>query len=193
VPITTNVVSLNPVHGEMYSLQHYVMKFVSDLRHVGGFLWVFRIPLSQGYKNMLFTKDRITEIQRIIMETETTDKLRLVTTLCDEVCQWLATCRWFSLGIPDSSTNTTQPTQLRNIYAIKYARWTTFIIIMVKLCLDIIHFRSQFICCFCFHYLCFDKIDSESMIENIDIKIKDKIDIGIDKPKLCDGISFFDR
>jgi hypothetical protein len=32
--------------------------------------------LSQGYKNMLFTKDRITEIQRIIMETETTDKLR---------------------------------------------------------------------------------------------------------------------
>lgn len=32
--------------------------------------------LSQGYKNMLFTKDRLTEIQRIIMETETTDKLR---------------------------------------------------------------------------------------------------------------------
>ena len=30
--------SLNPVHGEMYSLQHYVMKFVSDLRQVTGFL-----------------------------------------------------------------------------------------------------------------------------------------------------------
>jgi hypothetical protein len=38
VPITTKVVSLNPVHGELFSIQHYVIKFVSDLRHVGGFL-----------------------------------------------------------------------------------------------------------------------------------------------------------
>jgi hypothetical protein len=28
VPITTNVVRSNPTHGEMYSLQHYVIKFV---------------------------------------------------------------------------------------------------------------------------------------------------------------------
>ena len=26
VPITTNVVSLNPAHGEVYSIQHYVIK-----------------------------------------------------------------------------------------------------------------------------------------------------------------------
>ncbi len=26
-----NVVSANPAHGEMYSIQHYVIKFVSDL------------------------------------------------------------------------------------------------------------------------------------------------------------------
>ena len=32
VPITTNVVSLNPAHGEVYSIQHYVIKFVSELR-----------------------------------------------------------------------------------------------------------------------------------------------------------------
>jgi hypothetical protein len=38
VPITTNVVSSNPVHDEVYSIQHYVRKFVSDLRQVGGFL-----------------------------------------------------------------------------------------------------------------------------------------------------------
>jgi hypothetical protein len=38
VPITTTIVSLNPVHAEVYSIQHYVMKFVSDLRQVGGFL-----------------------------------------------------------------------------------------------------------------------------------------------------------
>ena len=38
VPITTKIVSSNPVHGEMYSIQYYVIKFVSDLREVGGFL-----------------------------------------------------------------------------------------------------------------------------------------------------------
>ena len=38
VPITTEVVSLNPAHGEVYSIQHYVIKFFSDLRQVGGFL-----------------------------------------------------------------------------------------------------------------------------------------------------------
>jgi cell shape-determining protein MreC len=32
--ITTKVVSLNPVHGEVYSIQHYVIKFISDLRQI---------------------------------------------------------------------------------------------------------------------------------------------------------------
>ena len=40
VPITTKVVSSNPVYGDVYSIQHYVIKFVSDLRHVSGFLGV---------------------------------------------------------------------------------------------------------------------------------------------------------
>ena len=38
VPSTTNVVSSNTVHGEVYLIQHYVIKVVSDLRQVGGFL-----------------------------------------------------------------------------------------------------------------------------------------------------------
>ena len=42
VPITTNVVSSNPVHGEVYSIQHYVINFVSDLWQVSGFLKVLR-------------------------------------------------------------------------------------------------------------------------------------------------------
>ena len=42
VPITTKFVSCNTAHGEVYSIQHYVIKFVSDLRQVGGFLWVHR-------------------------------------------------------------------------------------------------------------------------------------------------------
>jgi hypothetical protein len=33
VPITTKVVSSNPAHGGVYSIQH-VMKYVSDLRHI---------------------------------------------------------------------------------------------------------------------------------------------------------------
>jgi len=44
VPITTNVVILNPPHGEVYSMQHYVIKLVSDLQQVGGFLHVLRFP-----------------------------------------------------------------------------------------------------------------------------------------------------
>jgi hypothetical protein len=42
VSITNNVVSSNPVHGELNSLQHYVKQFVSDLKQVGGFLLVLR-------------------------------------------------------------------------------------------------------------------------------------------------------
>jgi hypothetical protein len=38
------VVSSNPAQGEVYSIQHYVIKFVSDLRQVGGFLRILRFP-----------------------------------------------------------------------------------------------------------------------------------------------------
>ena len=37
VPVTINIVSWNPVHGEMYSIKYYVIKFLSDMRYVGGF------------------------------------------------------------------------------------------------------------------------------------------------------------
>ena len=39
VPIITNVVSSNHVHGEVYSIQHYVIKFFSNLLQVSGFLY----------------------------------------------------------------------------------------------------------------------------------------------------------
>jgi hypothetical protein len=44
VPITTEVVSLNLAHGEVYLIQHYEIKFVSDLRQVSGFLRVLWFP-----------------------------------------------------------------------------------------------------------------------------------------------------
>ena len=37
VPVTTIVVSLNPADGEVYSMQHYLIKFVSDLQQASGF------------------------------------------------------------------------------------------------------------------------------------------------------------
>jgi len=43
-PITIDGVSSSPVHGEVYSIQHCVIKFVSHLRQVGGFLQVLRFP-----------------------------------------------------------------------------------------------------------------------------------------------------
>jgi hypothetical protein len=49
IGITTKVVSSNPVHGEVYSIQHYVIKFGSDLRQIGGFLVVHR-PLSKIFE-----------------------------------------------------------------------------------------------------------------------------------------------
>jgi hypothetical protein len=42
VPITTY--EFESCTGEVYSTQHYVIKFVSDLRLVGGFLRVLRFP-----------------------------------------------------------------------------------------------------------------------------------------------------
>jgi hypothetical protein len=44
VPITTKVVSSNPAHGEVYSIQLNVINIVSDLQQVSGFLWVLRFP-----------------------------------------------------------------------------------------------------------------------------------------------------
>jgi hypothetical protein len=46
---TTYVISayrceFEPRPGEVYLIQHYVIKFVSDLQQVGGFLRVLRFP-----------------------------------------------------------------------------------------------------------------------------------------------------
>ena len=44
VPITTEVVNLNPSYDQVYSIQHYVIKFASDLWQVSGFLRVLQFP-----------------------------------------------------------------------------------------------------------------------------------------------------
>ena len=45
VPITAKGVSSNPVHGEVHSIEHYVINIVSDLRQVSGFLLALLFPL----------------------------------------------------------------------------------------------------------------------------------------------------
>ena len=40
----TYIVSVNRSNGKVYSIQHYKIKFVSDLRQVGGFLPVLLFP-----------------------------------------------------------------------------------------------------------------------------------------------------
>ena len=41
---TCNVVRSNPANGEVYSIQHYVIKFASDLRQVGASIPVLQFP-----------------------------------------------------------------------------------------------------------------------------------------------------
>ena len=44
LPITNKAASSNPAHGEVYSIQHIVIKLISDWWQVGGFLRVLRFP-----------------------------------------------------------------------------------------------------------------------------------------------------
>ena len=37
-------IKFSSIHGKVYTIQHYVLKFVSDLWLVGGFLQVLRFP-----------------------------------------------------------------------------------------------------------------------------------------------------
>ena len=58
--------------GEVYSIQHYVIKFVSDLRQVGGFLWALQFPPSTKTD-----RNDITEILfKVVLNTTTLTLLK---------------------------------------------------------------------------------------------------------------------
>jgi len=42
--VTINTKAVKLVHGEVYSIQHYMIKFVKDMWQVCGFPWVLRFP-----------------------------------------------------------------------------------------------------------------------------------------------------
>jgi hypothetical protein len=67
LPTTTKVVSWNHAHGEVYSIQHYVIKFVSDLQQVCGFLRVLLV--SSTNKASCLTKILLNVVLNIITLT----------------------------------------------------------------------------------------------------------------------------
>ena len=87
VPITTKGVSSNSVHGEVYSIQYYVIKFVSDLRQVGGFFFSPGTMVSST--NNTDCRD-ITEILlKVALNTINQTNLFLVTWLFKKYCTFL--------------------------------------------------------------------------------------------------------
>jgi hypothetical protein len=90
VSITTKIVSSNPVHGEMYSIQHYVIKFVSDLRQVGGFLQVLTNKTDCHDLTEILLKVALNTIN--LNQTSTVKMKKVV-----KKCQTLAKCKKKSL------------------------------------------------------------------------------------------------
>ena len=78
VPITSNVVSFNPAHGEAYSIQHYVIKFVSDLRQVSGFLQVLLVSSTNKIHRHDITEIMLKVVLCIINQTNQTDSMKMV-------------------------------------------------------------------------------------------------------------------
>jgi hypothetical protein len=78
VPIISKVVSSNPTYSEVYSIQHYVIKLVSDLRQIAGLprviLLLLKVALKiitifpkinflQRYWNLLVSENKLRTIQ----------------------------------------------------------------------------------------------------------------------------------
>jgi hypothetical protein len=68
VPITTKVVSLNLAHGEVYSIQHYVIKFVSDLQQICVFFRLLTLFLST---NKTDRHDITEKLLKVVLSTIT--------------------------------------------------------------------------------------------------------------------------
>ena len=67
VPITTKVVNLNPVHGEVYSIQNDVVKLVSDLRLATGRLFSPGTPIS--FTNKIDLHDTTEILLKVALNT----------------------------------------------------------------------------------------------------------------------------
>ena len=77
--ITTKFVSSSSVHSEVYSIQHYVIKFVSDLRQVGGFLQVQTVSSTNKLRRHdiaeIFLKVALNTINQILIPSSNSTKI----------------------------------------------------------------------------------------------------------------------
>ena len=83
VSITTKVVSSNRTHGEVDLIQHYVMKFISDLRLADQWF----SPSTPASSTNETDHHNITEILLKVALNTIIPNPVLDTTLCDKVCQ----------------------------------------------------------------------------------------------------------
>ena len=79
VPITTNVMSSNPAQ-EVYSIQHYVIKFVSDLQHISVF---FRHDIPENIVERCVNSITVTHNRVVICNTR-----NILTIIKNYVVQW---------------------------------------------------------------------------------------------------------
>ena len=110
-----------PIHGEVYSIQHYVIKFVSYLQQVIDFLRGLRAPppikliapniteilLKVALNTINLNQTKPVQIITKVVSSNPAHSEVFDTTLCDNVCQWHEAGRWFSPDTPVSSTNKT--------------------------------------------------------------------------------------
>jgi hypothetical protein len=89
VPITPKVESLNPIHGEVYSIQHYVIKFVSDLRQVGGFIRVLRLAVVPNITSYGMSLDVDVAQRKKIVKTKQIYNFNLIGFCCCAFCKYI--------------------------------------------------------------------------------------------------------
>jgi hypothetical protein len=68
------------------------------------------------------------------------------TTLCDKVCQWLVTCRWFSSETPVSSINETYRHDITEILLSRRANQTTHTFSTIEYLMQIFYFNINHVC-----------------------------------------------
>jgi hypothetical protein len=93
--------SSNRVHGEVYSIQHYVMKFVSDLWQVSDFLRVIQFPPPiklTVWNNVAITVSYHTTSLTVLNNHS---ELSHYVTDCTEQSQWVITLRHWQITVID--------------------------------------------------------------------------------------------
>jgi len=112
----TKIVSSNPVHGKVYSIQHYVIKFVSDLLKVGVF-FLSVTPVS--YTNKTDHRDVTNIVESGVKHHKLNLKPNILSSSCcnvNSVC--ICVCRVCSMCIVDKLTLTCHYTQQLNIIVV---------------------------------------------------------------------------